>query len=121
MMTSFLLRSSGGDVKNLTADNPGGDRNPVFSPDSKTIAYALERKDEDRPDYARLAILDPATGKSSVLTEGWENSVSRPAWTADGTSLVFEAESRARTNIYAVATTGGHSTAPLARWPRGRA
>ncbi|MGH9400437.1 MAG: S9 family peptidase, partial [Thermoanaerobaculia bacterium] len=114
----FLVSSSGGEVKNLTADNPAEDKTPVFSPDGKSIAYGLEKKDDGWPDYTRLAVKDLATGKTTVLTEGWENNAGRPAWTADGRTLVFTAESRARTNIYAEPAAGG---SPRLLWRGGRA
>jgi dipeptidyl aminopeptidase/acylaminoacyl peptidase len=114
----FLVPSVGGDVKNLTADNPADDKTPVFSPDGKSIAYGLERKDDGWPDYTRLAVKDLASGKTTVLTEGWENGAGRPSWSADGRALVFTAEARARTNIYAEPIAGG---APRLVWKGGRA
>jgi dipeptidyl aminopeptidase/acylaminoacyl peptidase len=114
----FLVPSTGGEVKDVTADNPGNDSHPVFSPDGKRLAYGMERLGDDHPDYARLAIKDLATGKSAVLTDGWELTVARPAWTADGKTLVFTAEARARTNIYAESVSGG---APRLVWKGGRA
>ncbi len=79
---------------------------------------AVSAKEDDQPDYARLALLDLATGKTSVLTDGWEQSIGRPAWSADGKTLVVEAESRARTNLYAVSAAGGP---PRLIWQGGRA
>ena len=114
----FLVSSTGGEVKDLTADNPASDNHPVFSRDGKRIAYGMERLDDDHPDYARLAIKDLASGKTTVLTDGWEVSAGRPSWTADGKTLVFTAEARARTNVYAVAAAGG-SARPV--WKGGRA
>ncbi|HKC12757.1 MAG TPA: S9 family peptidase, partial [Vicinamibacteria bacterium] len=55
----------------------------------------------------RLAVLDVTTGKTTVLTEGWENSVADWAWSADGESLVFHAEARARANLYRIPARGG--------------
>ncbi len=114
----FLVPSTGGEVKDLTADNPANDNHPVFSRDGKRIAYGMERLDDDHPDYARLAIKDLASGKTTVLTDGWEISVGRPSWTADEKTLVFTAEARSRTNVYAVAAAGGPARLV---WKGGRA
>lgn len=103
----FLVPAAGGPTKNLTTDNPAADGDPLFFPDGKTIAYAREVKDDDWPDYRRLALLDLSTGKSRMLTDGWENGVSSLAFSRDGGTIVFSAEERARTNLYAIPAAGG--------------
>ena len=70
----FSVSTSGGPVQNLTTDNAADDSDPVFSPDGKTIAYGAERKADGWPDYTRLAVKDLATGRTSLLTDGWENA-----------------------------------------------
>jgi dipeptidyl aminopeptidase/acylaminoacyl peptidase len=114
----FLLPVSGGAPRNLTADNPADDSSPVFSPDGKAIAYGRESKADGWPDYARIALLDPVTGASKTLTEGWDNAASDWVWTPDGKGLVFLAEVRARTSIYALPAAGG---VPREVWKGGRA
>ena len=42
-----------------------------------------------------------------MLTDGWDNSAGSWQWTADGATLVFVAEVRARINLYAIAAQGG--------------
>jgi dipeptidyl aminopeptidase/acylaminoacyl peptidase len=104
----FVVSTSGGTPpQNLTSDNAGDDVGPVFSPDGKRIAYGLERKADGWPDYARLAIKELGSGKTQVLTEGWEQSVRDARWTPDGQALVFHAEARARTNLYRIPAAGG--------------
>lgn len=103
----FLVSVSGGEPKNLTADNPADDRNPVFSPDGKNLAYGLEKKADGWPDHVRLAVIDLASGKSRVLTEDWDNSAANWSWTPDGGTLVFQAEVRARSHLYALSARGG--------------
>ncbi|MCL4846458.1 MAG: S9 family peptidase [Acidobacteria bacterium] len=103
----FMVSVEGGDVRNLTADNPASDGSPVFSPDGRLIAYGLSRKADGWPDYTRLALLDVASGKTTVLTEGWDNSVGGWSWSPDGKTLAFHAEVRARVNLYTVPVSGG--------------
>ncbi len=122
-----LNTAAGGPVRNLTAANPANDGGPVFSPDGKKLAYGLERRADGWPDYTRLGILDLASGQTTVLTEGWEYSPYGWSWTADGASLVFAAERRARTAIFTISAgartpkqvwVGGTATA-LALSPAG--
>ncbi len=114
----FLVPATGGPPKDLTVDNPAADGDPVFSPDGKTIAYTREVKADDWPDYRRLALLELATGKSRVLTDGWENGVGPISFTADGGTILFAAEERARTNLYAIPVSGG---TPRRIWKGGTA
>ncbi len=103
----FLVPTSGGEVRNITATNGAADTDPVFSPDGKRIAYGLQRRPDGWPDRTRLAILDLATGKKTVLTEDWDVSPSSWVFSPDGQSLVVTAEVRARTNLYAIPVAGG--------------
>jgi dipeptidyl aminopeptidase/acylaminoacyl peptidase len=103
----FAVGTAGGEVRNLTADNPAEDQGPVFSPDGRFVAYGRERKADGWPDYARLALLELATGKTTVLTEGWDNAAAGWAFTPDGKEIVFHAEVRARVNLYRIPVAGG--------------
>lgn len=103
----FLVSAEGGEVRNLTADNPADDGGPVFSPDGRMLAYGLSRRADGWPDYTRLAVMDVASGTTTVLTEGWDHSAGAWAWSPDGKTLAFHAELRARVNLYTVAVAGG--------------
>lgn len=103
----YLVPAAGGDAKNLTPSREADDNNPVFSPDGRTIAFGTQLKADGWPDYTRLALLDVASGKVTLLTDGWESSAGGWAFTKDGKALVFTAETRARTNLYSVAAAGG--------------
>lgn len=114
----FLVPAGGGPARNLTADNPAEDSAPVFSPDGRTIAYGREEKADGFPDRTRLALLDVASGRTTVLTEAWDEVPEGWRFTPDGKTLVFRSEARARTNVYAMAVAGGP---PRLVWKGGRA
>jgi dipeptidyl aminopeptidase/acylaminoacyl peptidase len=103
----FVVPVAGGPVRNLTASNPAQDKDPVWSPDGKTIAYGLEKKADGWPDHTRVATLDVASGATTVLTEPFDANADGWQWSPDGTQIVFAAEMRARTSLYAVPTAGG--------------
>lgn len=114
----FLVPAGGGAPRNLTADNPAEDAAPVFSPDGKTIAYGREAKADGWPDRTRLALLDVGTGKTTVLTEGWDRVPQGWSFTPDGRTLFFLAEDRARTHVWSLPVSGG---TPKVVWKGGRA
>jgi dipeptidyl aminopeptidase/acylaminoacyl peptidase len=103
----FAVPTAGGEVRNLTAGNLADDEDPVFSPDGRRVAFGLQKKADGWPDRTRLALLDLATGTTTVLTEPFDHSPADWAWTPDGGSIVFHAEVRARTGLYAVPVGGG--------------
>lgn len=103
----FVVPTAGGEVRNLTAGNPAQDTDPVWSPDGKTIAYGAEKKAEGWPDQARLAVLDVASGRSTVLTQALDATAGGWQWSEDGAQIVFTAEVKGRTNLYAVPSAGG--------------
>lgn len=103
----FAVPTAGGEVRNLTAGNRADDEGPVFSPDGRRVAYGLQKKADGWPDRTRLTILDLTTGTTTVLTEPFDHSPAGWAWTPDGGQVVFHAEVRARTGLYAVPVAGG--------------
>ena len=111
----FSVPASGGEVTNLTPDNPAPDTDPVFSPDGTRIAYGREVRGGGWPDYTRVAVRDVKTGSTSMLTDGWDYSAGNWQWTADGRTLVFTAEQRARVNVYAIDASGGGTPRELHR------
>jgi dipeptidyl aminopeptidase/acylaminoacyl peptidase len=104
----FSVPVAGGEVRNLTPDSPGADTGPAFSPDGTRLAYGREVRGGGWPDYTRIAVRAMPAGTTTTLTEGWDYSPGDWQWTADGRTLVFTAEVRARVNLYAIdSTTGG--------------
>jgi Tol biopolymer transport system component len=120
----FLVPTAGGEVRDLTAANLADDSDPVFSPDGKAIAYGLEVKADGWPDSTRLAVIDVSSGHAAVLTEPFDVSAGGWAWSPDGRTIVFHAESRARTNLYAIPRRAGRrrrfATAERPRAPTSR-
>ena len=103
----FLVPSAGGEVKNLTSGNLADDKDPVYSPDGKSLAYGLELKADGWPDHTRLAVLDVGSGDPRALTEKWDRSASGWTWAPDGQTIVFHGEDRGRTNLFSVPARGG--------------
>ncbi len=81
-----------GKPRNLTEKNPATDELPVFSPDGRTLAYLAMQRAGYEADRRRVVLLDRKTGRTRVLTEGWDRSVGELAFASDGKSLYATAD-----------------------------
>ena len=106
----FVVPAGGGKVINLTGSNPAYDGSPQYSPDGKTIAFRRQTKPGYESDRFRLALYDRKSGKTSVLTEGFDNWVDAFEWAPDGKSLLFSAPVEGRTPVFSVPVSGGTIT-----------
>lgn len=98
----WLLSLAGKDAKarNITAANPAYDGSPKYSPDSKYIAYRMQKQPAYESDLFRLALYDRATGSTSVLTESFRNWMDSFTWSADSKTIYFTGPVEGRNPIY---------------------
>lgn len=65
------------------------DKNPVWSPDGKSIAYLRSISPEwDAYDEPHLAVISAAGGEPTILTQALDRPVTNPQWSADGRSIM---------------------------------
>jgi dipeptidyl aminopeptidase/acylaminoacyl peptidase len=102
----FIMSSEGGELRNITADNPAGDSNPKYSPDGRYLSYSMSRTPLV-PEYDRIALYDRSMGETRVLTEGFEYSPGSVVWSSDSAQLIFTAGVRGRSPVYSISATGG--------------
>lgn len=96
----YIVPTSGGPAKNITADNPGSDASPQYSPDGRYIAYTSQARDGYESDLFRLRVYDRRTGKISDLTTGFDQWVTSFAWAADSDSIFFTAPVAGRSPVF---------------------
>jgi dipeptidyl aminopeptidase/acylaminoacyl peptidase len=89
-------------------DPDWGGRPPVWSPDGKYLAY-VQGGLPKLIYYAgqKLAVVPAAGGPARVVTPTLDRNVLSPAWSADGSSILFLLEDDRVTSVARVAASGG--------------
>jgi dipeptidyl aminopeptidase/acylaminoacyl peptidase len=91
----------------VTADNPAYDNGATFSPDGKSLAIRMMKRAGFEADRERIAIIDVASRKLRVVTEGWDRSAGSLAWSADGRTLFTESDNVGNHSLFAVDVASG--------------
>jgi len=112
----YLVAATGGEHRNLTADNPGYDTEPVFSPDGKTLAYHSMPRAGFESDRNRLMLLDLATGEARHLHAGTEISAHGTQWAVDGQGLYFTVDTQGTAQVMFSGLDGATRAVSRGRW-----
>ena len=84
----FLYEVETGKEINITENNRGSDRYPVFSPDGTKIAYQSMERDGYEADLDRLFVYDIKSASNSWISKGWDFDVENISW-ADNRNIYF--------------------------------
>ncbi len=99
----FAYDLASGTTKNLTETNKGYDVNPKFSPDGKSLIWQSMARDGYEADKNDIKLLDWKSGKTSNLTEGWDESVSGDVfWSGDSKNIYFTAAFKGTKQLFSV-------------------
>jgi dipeptidyl aminopeptidase/acylaminoacyl peptidase len=107
----FSVPATGGELRNLTADNPAWDTRAQFSPDGKTLAYTAMQRPTFEADRFHLVLMDVATGKKRALTEAWDRSVADYRWAPDGKTLLATADDVGQHRLFSIDAASGKASA----------
>src|SRR5260370_23828069 len=107
-----------GRILRQVTTNPGPDREPAWSPDSKQIAYVMNAE----PDLlwyatAHLALVPAAGGTPRVLTTALDRNVGSPRFAADGKSIWFLLEDAGERDVARIGVDRSGLTRPVAGPP----
>lgn len=101
----FLYDISTGKEVNISEENHGYDRYPVFSPDGLKIAYQSMKRDGYEADLDRLFVYDINAGIASWISKGWEFDVESINW-ADDQTLYFDCAYLGTTQVFKTSLSG---------------
>ena len=103
------------EARNLSADNPAFDANPRYSPDGRWIVYGRTRRPEVDPDFVRLVRYDRRNGDTRALAVDWDSQPDGWTFTPDGRTLLFHAQEKGRSHVYALSLDDAGAPHLLAR------
>jgi dipeptidyl aminopeptidase/acylaminoacyl peptidase len=91
----------------VTAGNPAYDFGPAFSPDGKSLALRMMKRPGYEADRERLAVLDVASRKLRVVTEGWDRSAGSITWSPDGGTIYTDTDNLGNHSVFAIEVATG--------------
>lgn len=107
----YVVPAGGGPPRNLTASNPASDTQPQFSPDGSRLAYLATERPGYESDRMRLMVLDWKSGSAKALTQDWDRSIDRFAWSPDGKSLFARAPHLGQRPLWLIDAGTGRASA----------
>jgi dipeptidyl aminopeptidase/acylaminoacyl peptidase len=96
----YLYALATGETRNITKGMPGFDRDPLYSPDGRRIAFHSMERAGFESDRNRLMLYDRTSGAISELSKSLDQWVGTTVWAPDSKSLYFSAEDSATVQIY---------------------
>ena len=103
----YLINLENGESRNLTVQNEAYDGQPVFSPNSRYLAYQMQKIPTYEADQKRLAVYDFKSGESRVLTEEFDAWTDKYSWSPDNKYIYFTAHKEGHFPIYRIKTSDG--------------
>ncbi|MGN6547691.1 MAG: prolyl oligopeptidase family serine peptidase [Aureliella sp.] len=98
----FLVSTEGGLLKNITPGMPGYDREPLYSPDGRTIAFSSMKRPGFEADRARIMLYDRSSGSITELTAELDQSAHHATWSHDSASIYFDSETLGTEQAYRI-------------------
>lgn len=98
----FLYNLETGITKNITTGMMGYDKQPLYSPDGKWIAFHSMERDGFESDKVRLMLYNRETGKITDISKKLDQWVSDIVWSPDSKYIYFNAEDGPTVQIYRI-------------------
>jgi len=88
-----------GKITKLT-DNKAPERNPLWAPESKRIAYMAPDDKEWKLASSKIWIMEVKTKKYRLASKQFKGNIQRYRWAPDGNSIIFNGVIRTKGNIF---------------------
>jgi dipeptidyl aminopeptidase/acylaminoacyl peptidase len=96
----FLVRPGSSEAVNITPASEAPDVNPLFSPDSRHLAFNRQKIIGFYADTRRLYLHDIKTGIQRSVAGDWDRSTDGLVWLPDGTGMYGEIDDAGTKRIY---------------------
>ncbi len=91
-------------ARNITSSNRGWDGAPLYSPDGRYIGFRSQETPGYESDLFRISLYDRDSGSVRYITnrQSFDDWVVEIAWTPDSSELIFQADRRGTTPLFAI-------------------
>jgi dipeptidyl aminopeptidase/acylaminoacyl peptidase len=103
----YLYDLSSGETKNITEGMPGYDKEPVFSPNGRYLAWNSMARAGFESDRNRIFLMDLQTGEKHELTAGLNRDASHPKWSRNSNTVFFTVGENATYQIASIEVATG--------------
>lgn len=103
----YIVNVATGTTRNITEGMPGFDRDPVYSPDGRYIAFHSMARAGHEADRNRLMLYERTSGTIRELSATLDQWVGQTVWAPDSKALYFTAESGATVQVHRIAVSDG--------------
>ncbi len=98
----YLVKPTGGPLKNITPGMPGYDMDPSYSPDGRFLAFHSMLRAGFESDRNRIMLYDRSSGELQEITPGLDQTTHHATWSPDSKSLFFYSETRGTTQVFRI-------------------
>ena len=102
----YTVLVTGGEPVNVTAEMPGAESAPAYSPDGRFLSFLSQEHAAYESDRFRLMVRDRTTGAVRELPKDFDRWINEYAWEPNSQGLIAIAEDRQRDRIFHI-TIGG--------------
>lgn len=99
-MDIFLVRPGSSEAENITAANEATDSNPLFSPDSRYLAFNRQNIKGFYADTRRLVLHNLNNRRQREVTGEWDRSADGLVWAPDGLGLYGAIDDAGTRRVY---------------------
>src|SRR5690606_4457356 len=98
----YLYNLNNKQTKNITEGMVGYDKDPVYSPDGRWIAFHSQKRPGFEADKVRLMLYDRATGQIKEMLADLDQWIEQTVWSPDSKTIYFSSGVKGRVHLYSL-------------------